>query len=317
LTPFKLLRGMCRLALRAIDRPLPPPTPNELRLTHELRSAFRSLPETECDILPASAAEWAQNVIRLRQLVMTQDPRAFLRWDIVRHTMFLAHAPYSFTELRYLRSRGDWRTRWAPALREARAGHPPPLWCYPSTSGNLLHHAYHVARFEDAVGRRPDEFTRVVEFGGGYGSMCRLFFNLGFRGKYVIFDLPAFSRLQEFYLGAVGLEVGRTVFDQAAVVCTNDLEEVLTLMAEQSRDDSIFIATWSMSEARLEDRLPWERAFPACAAFLIAFQDRFGEMDNQAYFRRLTGLIGDVNWHHSSIPHLAGNSYLFGSRRIG
>ena len=35
--------------------------------------------------------------------------------------------------------------------------------------------------------------------------MCRLFHQLGFSGRYVIYDLPQFSALQAFYLGSVGL----------------------------------------------------------------------------------------------------------------
>jgi hypothetical protein len=42
-------------------------------------------------------------------------------------------------------------------------------------------------------------FDFVIEFGGGYGSLCRLFFNQQFKGQYVLFDLPPFSALQHFF----------------------------------------------------------------------------------------------------------------------
>jgi hypothetical protein len=46
----------------------------------------------------------------------------------------------------------------------------------------------------------------IVEFGGGFGSMCRLIGALGFRGRYVIFDLPPVLALQRYYLGLHGIE---------------------------------------------------------------------------------------------------------------
>jgi hypothetical protein len=247
--------------------------------------------------------------------VLTQDPRVFLRLDVVRHAMFLAHAPYSWAEFQYLRSRDDWASTWRTALREAQIGHPTRLWFYPSTSGNLLHHAYHVARFEDAVGRRVGEFSRVVEFGWGYGSMCRLFFNLGFKGRYAIFDLPAFSRLQQYYLTSLGLDVNRELSHPAAVTCTTDCDELLAYMDRECPADAVFVATWSLSEATLEQRRVMRPVLSKCEAFLIAFQDRFGEIDNQVYFRELMSELGDVEWHCAPIEHLAGNCYLFGSRR--
>ena len=39
-------------------------------------------------------------------------------------------------------------------------------------------------------------------------AACVLLFALGFKGQYVIFDLPHFSALQSFYLDAVGLPAG-------------------------------------------------------------------------------------------------------------
>lgn len=47
----------------------------------------------------------------------------------------------------------------------------------------------------------------VLEFGGGYGSLCRGFHRCGFKGKYMIFYFPHFSTLQRFFLGSAGIMV--------------------------------------------------------------------------------------------------------------
>ena len=62
--------------------------------------------------------EWHQNRIRLRELVATEDPRGFIKWDVIQKSMFVRSAPYIAEELRVLRSSGQWRTRWKQALQE-------------------------------------------------------------------------------------------------------------------------------------------------------------------------------------------------------
>jgi len=64
----------------------------------------------------------------------------------------------------------------------------------------LIHHTYHIAQFEDKVGERISNFDFIFKFGGGYGSMCKLLHNPGFKGRYVLYDFPVFSALQEFFL---------------------------------------------------------------------------------------------------------------------
>src|SRR5207244_11597755 len=82
-----------------------------------------------------------------------------------------------------------------------------------------------------------DDLACVLEFGGGYGSMCRLFHNLGFRGRYLIFDLPAFSALQRFFLRSIGMCVGSPEeFRDGAcgVALSSNVGDLQTLVADAS-----------------------------------------------------------------------------------
>jgi hypothetical protein len=78
-----------------------------------------------------------------------------------------------------------------------------PAAVLPGSSGTLIHHAYHLHRFETVTGRFLLELQEIIEFGGGYGSMARLLARLGYRGRYHIHDLPEFAALQRFYLRMV------------------------------------------------------------------------------------------------------------------
>jgi hypothetical protein len=91
-------------------------------------------------------------------------------------------------------------------LVESPVGNPKPSPDYPGSSGNLIHQAYSLAQLTEIGDCRLENLSQIVEFGGGFGTMCKLVHQLGFKGRYIIFDLPECSALQEYYLNAVGLQ---------------------------------------------------------------------------------------------------------------
>ena len=200
----RLKRALDRVSARH-DRPLPAASPREEALVAELRRRIEALDVSSAGADQPSERIWRRFIEQFCDAMAREDPRAFLRWPTIAKAMFVSNQPYLSLELLSLRSRRDWRHRWRPALRESPVGHPLPFWALPWSSGNLIHHAYHLAQFEARTGQAAEQFPAVFEFGGGYGSMCRLFHQLGFSGRYVIYDLPQFSALQAFYLGSLGL----------------------------------------------------------------------------------------------------------------
>lgn len=297
-------------------RPLPPPSSAEARALQELRETFAQLPLLVTAGKPSSEAEWMGNLNRLRERVLRDDPRQFLRWDVIAYTMFVFFARYIHRELAFLKSRPDWNARWRPAISESAVGRPIPYLLYPASSANLIHHAYHLAQFEHQGGGPVHEIELVLEFGGGYGSMCRLFHNLGFRGRYLIFDLRPMSALQKFYLQTLGLPV-RSLDDfhrqLPGVYCLSELEPLQALLAgAPAGERSMFLATWSLSETPVSLRESVRPLVLGFNAFLIAYQDRFGEVDNLQYFSEWQQTLPLVQWQGWPIPHLGGSRYLMG-----
>ena len=310
-------RLVARVLKEIHNRPLPPATDAERTALADLREAFRSIPVMNTVSALPSERAWLANMNRLRELVLTRDPRRFLRWDVVAHTMFLAHAPYVRMELRYLQSRPDWSHRWSRAIGEDSVGDPNRYFFYPASSANLIHHAYHLAQFEERSGCRVDQMDDIVEFGGGYGSMCRLVHRLGFAGRYLIFDLPAFSALQRFFLESLSFPVVAPptwLASRRGVCCTSEIEVFESLCADAARSDSpMFLATWSLSEAPLSLRDHVMRSVSRFKAFLIGYQDRFGEVDNLAAFDALTRSTTAVSWQNVPFEPSKGNRYLIGT----
>ena len=312
-----MIKGIAKKFLNILfDRPLPPASIDEKISLAELQTFFREFPILEtANALPSEAA-WLNNMNRLRELVLNEDPREFLRWDVISGTMFISSADYISTELKYLKTRPDWNTRWRRAIEESGVGHPPPCIHYPASSGTLIHHAYHVAQFEEKAKVQVKEIDFVFEFGGGYGSMCRLFYNLGFRGRYVIFDLPPFSALQSYFLKNLGLPVlSLTEFGKSrtGIVCLSDIKHLKTMLADPTQEKNrMFIATWSISESPIRTRDAILALTCGFQSFLISYQDRFGEVNNLDFFDKWKETVRNVVWHSRRIEHLPGNHYLLG-----
>lgn len=312
-----MLKRMVKKLLQFVfDKPLPLPSSQEERFLSELRTVFRDLPVLETTNVPPSEAAWLSNMNRLRELALNQDPREFLRWDVVSKTMFIADARYVSTELKYLKHRPDWNSRYRAAIKESPVGHPIPYAFYPVSSGNLIHHAYHVLQFEEQTKVQVHNIDLVFEFGGGYGSMCRLFCNLGFQGRYIIFDLPSFSALQRYYLKTLGLPVKSvTEFakSKTGIVCVSDIQELRALLADHIKaDNTMFVATWSISESPISIRDSVLTLISEFKLFLIAYQDKFGEVDNVDFFNSWKGINRSVAWRDWRIEHIPGNNYLVG-----
>ena len=244
-----------------------------------------------------TTSPWEQNIIDLEHNLQYGDFSDFLHWDVVKRTMFLGNSPYIAVELFYLVTH-NW-TLWKRGIEEDRLGNPTPFILCRRSSGNLIHHAYHLAKFMDATKQNVLDYDTVFEFGGGSGSMARLFHNLGFDGEYVIYDLPQFSLSQQRYLKSIGKD--------GDVTCISDIDHI-----PASDGRTLFIGTWSLSEAPVHPR---DEVLDKAASnsYLIAYLSSFAGIDNCAYFNTIMRREKTIEWYNSEIKHISGDHhYLFG-----
>ncbi len=283
-----------------------------------LRSSIQALPPLPVTGSDAEAI-WLAYRRRFREDVLTKNPRRFLRWPVV-HPMYRRDAPYLSLWLAHLRAHSEWPPRWRPAVRESAVGDPRHFFAYLPSSGNLVHQAYQLCRFEDVTGLRLPHVEFIVEFGGGYGALCRLACALGFRGTYAIYDFPEFSALQQFYLRAHGLPVApepRVEPDRPSVVTLSTLVELDELLERRLPGRAAFGALWSLSETPPALRDALITRMTVFDMFCFGYQPTFGEMDNTAWFGALRRRLGaDIDWHDVPVqqPHVS-SRHLFGVRR--
>ena len=284
------------------------PSAEERERIERLRGKIRAV--SQKGARNARLSSWQSNIEDLQEQILHRDPRFFLQWDMVRYTM--VHECKQ-TELDYLQSLPNWPL-WEQAIIQSSVGNPSPYPTYKKSSGNLIHQAYSIAQL---IGRFPFDIAQIktiVEFGGGYGSMARLLFRLGFKGQYIIFDLPEFSYLQEYYLNAAS--IGAQILtepspnQESAVILLSELEKLATQIKLSGRPD-LFIALWSLSESPIALRKEIIRLVADAKTYLIAYQDKFEDIDNTAYFNEVGNSMGLKERQSYQISHLKGKHFYF------
>ncbi len=291
-----------------------PVTVSGKKLVDELRSRIRQLPEAKAAGVAEVEEAWTYRKNRLRQLMLQDDVSNFLNWDVIRNSMF--YEP-PVVELAFLQKLPNWN-KWERAIRESPVGNPKPYRFCASSSGNLIHQAYNLAKLLCTAGCNIEDMSQIFEFGGGYGSMCRLAHQLGFKGRYIIFDLPELSALQEYYLKASGIEVNistKVTHTENCIVLLSDYD-VLKEQLQEKTGLWAFIGTWSISEVPVTLRDKIWALISSATYVLIAYQEQFRGIDNTAYFANLVRNSADYQWNDYPIGHLKNNHYLIGVRKV-
>jgi hypothetical protein len=295
-------------------------TSREAALARRLAAELRAI--AEANDTGAGSDFWRATCRALVTMATESDPLFFMRWEPIRATMVHGASPSIIASWWNLRRSPDWRDTWAPALRHKQYGHPPPFPPMPATNAIAIEHANHLLRFREATSEPFHDAGCIVEFGGGYGSMCRLIHALGFRGRYVIFDLPHVLALQRYYLALQGIDTETNAVNPGSGVrLAADLDTVQHLIGE---NQFAAISTWALSEMPLSLRQRIEPILErsACHKILLSYQARFEGNDNRAYFTSLASRTGaSIDWMDVAIGERSAPAspfdsfYLFGLRR--
>lgn len=282
---------------------LTPPTKDEKTRIDILRNDIGALPLSKNII---SEEEWDRLRMELRNNIMKRDPRNFLRWPVVTSTMFFSGKPL---ELDYLKKLPNW-TEYRETIVESPMGNPKKYPYFPASSGNLIHQAYSIALFCRTFSVKINSFRNILEFGGGYGSLTRFIYKIGFTGQYTIFDLAELSFLQQYYLSSI--PDLNTNLNKKRISLTTTIEQCAKAVKNEPLD--IFIGLWSFSESPVELREKILKAIPQPAYFLIGYREKFNEIDNVGYFKKFTVEHPEYRWIDFPILHLPGNRYIFGKK---
>jgi hypothetical protein len=182
------------------------------------------------------------------------------------------------------------RSQILPRLYDLPIGNPYFLPCFHLASPLTIQHAHHymlMKKYLD-IFIPENKITNVVEFGGGYGNFSRLAFSWGYTGNWDIIDIPEMHNLQEYYLSYAINEPLRSHIKYQRVRDENFWNTI------KQNDESLFIATFSLSETPPEVRFYIGEKLKKFKYIFIAYNKTFGEIDYSEYFSELRKNLDDV-----------------------
>jgi hypothetical protein len=199
-------------------------------------------------------------------------PLNFLHYPVVQGMFFRTgfDLPQQY-ELEYLRRSNHDIWRRCQRYRESMVG-DPVLDCIDlGISANSLGMLYYFARIMEHLDRTMPVHS-IVEFGGGYGSLCRVFSELLDRAPtYVIIDLPEMLALQYVFLRANSYAV--TAHTKGPIKLKTGRVNLVPVSSIESLDlePDLFVSTFGLSEStnHVQDIVTQRRFFNAKAAYVV------------------------------------------------
>ena len=215
---------------------------------------------------------------------LRQAPAAFLRMPTISRALHPNQQGLASDYLLDLRRDSFSRLNILPRLHDIPMGNPYLCHGFPLASPVSVQHAYYFMLMNKYLHiiMHENDITRIVDFGGGYGNFCRLAYTFGYSGHYTIIDFPEIHALQRHYLS---YGIGRHLIDKLQFITTEELHKI------SNNNNSLFIATFSLSETQLEIRRRIYPILSGCDYFFIAYNNKFDGIDNLEYFSNLASSL--------------------------
>lgn len=223
----------------------------------------------------------------------------FFQWHIIQHTMI---ANVNDIEYNYL-LKHNW-DKWITKISENKL-QPNQHDRLSGSSTNNLHHAYSLQILMDNLGIELQEFDEVIEFGGGYGNMCRLFKRWGQKENYYIYDIPELTQIQRYYLNQNVVE---------NVEFKNGFDKI-----HLTTKNTLFIGMWSLTEVPISERaiLLENLEFYNCKSIFLGLVDKFIEENNITWLNeQVIPRLNDLGYTCKiiEIQHMPGMHYFLANR---
>ncbi len=265
------------------------------------------------DIKKFMSPTWEDFIKKIEIDLLPSPPIDFFQNTIVRETMVFSPSPRKIPkiELKYLKNHMSSIGELKRILEEDYIGLPDLPSLKYKTSDNSIHHLYHILRFLDETHLDLSLLNTIVEWGGGYGNMAKLFYRLKPSSlTYIIIDVPYFSCLQWLYLSAIMGENQVFLFQNYNDVIQEGKVNLIPVCFIESTKikANLFISTWGLSESSsYAQDLVISTDFFMANHILLAFQ-RSEQFPNA---ERLGKLIQNKDVKIQEIPFLRKNFYAF------
>lgn len=185
----------------------------------------------------------------------------FMTWPPVFYTMLADRWAMDY-QLAQLQEHEWWR--WQSAIEATEYSVDGDIHPGTTYSKDLINQAYHLSLWERRAGKRTENLNSIVEIGAGYGAMALVARRLGFVGKYLIYDLPEFRLLQQWFLNKMNMHVDWVDVPPKPTSC------------------DLFVAIYSLSEMPTGVREVVLESWPA-NNYLFAYTPHWSGTDNRKW----------------------------------
>jgi len=213
-----------------------------------------------------------------QELAAEKDLNVFKTWKTV-NSIPIYHPHECFDQYRVeveVLLKDKLNDEWTKVLKEPFLGHTEASYATASKkifngtvecSAWTLKTAHHILTFQAMTGKDITDYDQIVEFGSGIGETARMILDMGFKGDYLLYDLPETVRIPVFYLSK---------YDNVKAI--NNYTEI------PQGKKTLFIGTWSLSEVPINYRNPIISHLKGETDYLIIFQKAIWGYDNLTYF---------------------------------
>lgn len=226
--------------------------------------------------------KWAAINAQFEEALLPDPPFSFTRTSLIKRNMYTCIDGRELkTTLKRLRTSLP-EEKLKELLLEDYVGDPILFAPAYMASHNALAHLRHLVQFSDATGQDTGKIETVIEWGGGYGSLAKIFTRQRLiPGTYIIIDSPIFSCLQWIYLSAIfGEKEIHLVKHPADSIKAGKINLLpLCFLTGQKIQADLFIATWALCESSLaaQDYI-LSRSWFQAKNILLAYQTRNPEI---------------------------------------
>lgn len=243
----------------------------------------------------------------------------FLRNPFIQKMFFIHNRLFIKNELREIKNDTKRFSQWKKLLQEDNVGDPIRYFLYPKSSGNKIRQVYHLKKFCDFSKIKIKKIKKVLEVGGGYGCMARIFSKLNSKIKYIIFDTFEVNLLQYYYLKLNKLDAD--IDNNKSKI--NLLSSLKDICKNAQNPQTLFIANWSLSEMPLKLRSRILEFTFKIPHILISFQDNFENINNLKYFQKIKEkldkkgyktLVTGLQYYNNAIFNTNKHYYLFATK---
>lgn len=195
---------------------------------------------------------WNEQNEKLEKELFPDVPFSFLRNSIITYTMFVTSGgEWCKSQLNFLKNNFSSK-KLKRLLIEDYVGVPILLNFKYVTSHNSIHHLYHIIRFLNNTKCDLKDIKTIIEWGGGYGNMAKIFNRLTKNNiTYIIIDTPLMSCIQWLYLATIlGKKKVKLIQNSNEKIIENKRNILpLCFMDQYDLSADLFISTWALTES--------------------------------------------------------------------